>query len=125
MLYPQEDKEMKKLLYAVIYYAFSFLVFVLFFFSSLKFKCRNCEHKEFADNLCIYVNKITHEVDELTQIVPDVISDPSLPRTTDHPCPSCDNRLAVFFQANSQQSEDKMTLYYVCCNTKCTHRWTE
>ena len=33
-----------------------------------------------ADNPCIYVNKITHEVDALTQIVADVIADPTLPR---------------------------------------------
>lgn len=51
-----------------------------------------------ADNQCIYVNKITHEVDELTQIVSDVIHDPTLPRTEDHPCPKCGHREAVFFQ---------------------------
>jgi DNA-directed RNA polymerase II subunit RPB9 len=33
-----------------------------------------------ADSSCIYVNKIMHEVDELTQIVADVIGDPTLPR---------------------------------------------
>ena len=53
----------------------------------IKIKCRNCDHQEFATNPCIYVNKITHEVDELTQIVSDVISDPTLPRTAEHPCP--------------------------------------
>ena len=90
-------------------------------------KCRNCDHQEPADNPCIYVNKITHEVDELTQIVSDVISDPTLSRRRDnsHPCPSCGHTEAVFFQANSAQSDDKMTLYYVCCNPNCCHRWTE
>jgi DNA-directed RNA polymerase subunit M/transcription elongation factor TFIIS len=39
-----------------------------------------------------------HEVDELTQIVPDVIGDPTLPRSEDHPCPKCKHREAVFFQ---------------------------
>lgn len=103
MLYPKEDKERRILLYA----------------------CRNCNHQEEATNPCIYVNKIAHEVDELTQIVSDVIVDPTLPRTSDHPCPRCDNRQAVFFQAHTNQSDDKMTLYYVCCDPKCTHRWTE
>lgn len=69
------------------------------------------------------MNKITHEVNELTQIVADVISDPTLPRTHDHPCPECSNMEAVFFQAYSTKADDKMTLYYVCC--KCTHKWTE
>lgn len=58
MLYPKEDKENKILLYA----------------------CRNCDFKTEADSYCIYVNKIMHEIDELTHIVPDVISDPTLPR---------------------------------------------
>jgi len=40
-----------------------------------------------ADNMCIYVNKIVHEVNELTQIIADVAQDPTLPRTKDHSCP--------------------------------------
>ena len=103
MLYPKEDKKERRLLYS----------------------CRNCDHQEYAENPCIYVNKITHEVDELTQIVSDVISDPTLPRTSEHPCPRCHRTPAVFFQAHSRQCDDKMTLYYVCCNANCTHRWTE
>ncbi|KAL5473110.1 hypothetical protein EMCRGX_G027556 [Ephydatia muelleri] len=65
MLYPKEDKENKKLLYA----------------------CRNCDFSQPATNHCVYVNKITHEVNELTQIVAEVTQDPTLPRTEDHPCP--------------------------------------
>ncbi|CAF0963909.1 unnamed protein product [Adineta steineri] len=103
MLYPKEDKENRILLYA----------------------CRRCQHQQAADNPCIYVNKITHEIDELTQIVTDVISDPTLPRTADHPCPKCRVADAVFFQAQSARSEDRMTLYYVCRNQHCLHRWTE
>ena len=78
MLYPKEDKENKVLMYA----------------------CRNCDYKQIADNNCIYVNKIMHEVDELTNIVADVIGDPTLPRSEDHPCPKCKHREAVFFQVN-------------------------
>lgn len=65
MLYPREDKINKQLLYA----------------------CRNCDYSQPATNSCIYVNKITHEVDEMTQIVADVAQDPTLPRTEDHACP--------------------------------------
>ena len=46
----------------------------------------------------IIVNKIMHEVDELTNIVSDVIGDPTLPRSEEHPCPKCKHREAVFFQ---------------------------
>ena len=34
-----------------------------------------------ADSCCIYVNKIMHEVDAITNIVTDVVSDPTLPRS--------------------------------------------
>ncbi|KAI0978211.1 hypothetical protein GJ496_005591 [Pomphorhynchus laevis] len=103
MLYPKEDKVQKFLMFA----------------------CRNCDYQEPATSACIYVNKIMHEVDELTQIVPDVISDPTLPRTSQHPCPVCKHHDAVFFQAQSGKAEEKMSLYYVCRNTNCLHKWTE
>ncbi|OQV16779.1 DNA-directed RNA polymerase II subunit RPB9 [Hypsibius exemplaris] len=103
MLYPKEDKEARVLLYS----------------------CRNCEFSKQADNSCVYVNKILHKVDELTHIVADVVADPTLPRTDEHPCPKCQTRNAVFFQAQSRRGEEEMRLYYVCCEAKCLHRWTE
>ncbi|XP_014665495.1 PREDICTED: DNA-directed RNA polymerase II subunit RPB9-like [Priapulus caudatus] len=103
MLYAKEDKEGKVLLYA----------------------CRNCDYQQIADNNCIYVNKIMHEVDELTHIVADVIADPTLPRTEDHSCPKCGHKEAVFFQSQTKRGEEGMRLYYVCTNSNCTHRWTE
>lgn len=42
---------------------------------------------------------------ELTQIVSDVVHDPTLPKTEDHPCPVCKGRFAVFFQAQSRRAE--------------------
>jgi len=102
MLYPKEDKDNKILLYA----------------------CRNCDYQQEADNSCIYVNKITHEVNELTQIVTDVVADPTLPRTEDHECPKCGHREAVFFQSQSSKA-DQMRLYYVCTAVNCGNRWTE
>jgi len=62
---------------------------------------------------------------ELTQIVADVISDPTLPRTEEHPCPKCEHHEAVFFQSHSRRADEEMKLYYVCTNSTCTHRWTE
>ncbi|KAL8611114.1 DNA-directed RNA polymerase II subunit RPB9 [Nucella lapillus] len=103
MLYPKEDKENRTLLYA----------------------CRNCDYQQEADNRCIYVNKIMHEVDELTQIVGDVVADPTLPRTDDHPCPKCGTKEAVFFQSHSTKAEEGMRLYYVCTSSNCCNRWTE
>ncbi|OAF71301.1 DNA-directed RNA polymerase II subunit RPB9 [Intoshia linei] len=89
----------------------------------LMFVCRNCHFEEVASNNCVYVNNIKHETDELTQIVPDVISDPSLPRTEEHACPKCKRKEAVFFQSKSLS--EGMRLYYVCCNEECLNKWTE
>jgi len=114
MLYPREDKQNKQLMYA----------------------CRNCDYRQIAENNCIYVNKITHEVDHITNINSDVIGDPTLPRSDTHSCPKCHYRKVVYcpkchyrkvvyFQSDSFKSEDEMKLYYVCCNSECVHRWTE
>ena len=103
MLYPKEDKQLKRLMYS----------------------CRNCDYRQIAENSCIYVNNITHEVDQLTNVNPDVIGDPTLPRSDEKCCPQCHHRKVVYFQSDSFKSEDEMKLYYVCCNSECAHRWTE
>ncbi|KAK2092847.1 DNA-directed RNA polymerase II subunit RPB9 [Saguinus oedipus] len=103
MLYSKEDKENRILLYT----------------------CRNCDYQQEADNSFIYVNKITNEVDELTQIIANVFQDPTLPRTEDHPCQKCGHKEAVFFQSHSARAEDAMRLYYLCTAPHCDHRWTE
>lgn len=61
---------------------------------------------------------------ELTQIVTDVIADPTLPRTDEHFCPKCRHKEAVFFQSQSSKA-DQMRLYYVCTAVNCGNRWTE
>ncbi|KAL6503351.1 DNA-directed RNA polymerases II, IV and V subunit 9B [Orobanche gracilis] len=94
ILYPKEEKEKKILLYA----------------------CRNCDHQfcmgefscgvskthtgamEVADNNCVYRNEILHSVAERTQVLQDVASDPTLPRTKSVRCASCNHGEAVFFQ---------------------------
>ena len=58
-----------------------------------------------ADNPCVYVNKISHDIDELTQIIGDVIVDPTLPRTEDHPCNKCGHKEAVFFQSQTRRAQ--------------------
>ncbi|KAJ3656108.1 hypothetical protein Zmor_015208 [Zophobas morio] len=49
----------------------------------------------------------------LRNIVPDVVTDPALPRSDCHPCPQCDRQDA------SRRAESEMRLmYYVCRNSK-------
>ncbi|KAG5442181.1 hypothetical protein CRM22_011140 [Opisthorchis felineus] len=103
MLYPKEDKRNKRLNYA----------------------CRNCDYTQEADNPCVYINKLEQEVDELALIVPDVVHDPTLPRTEDHKCRNCGKQEAVFFQSQTLKAEENMRLYYVCTNLECLHKWTE
>ncbi|EUB55681.1 DNA-directed RNA polymerase II subunit RPB9 [Echinococcus granulosus] len=103
MLYPKEDKRHKRLMYA----------------------CRNCEFMQPADNPCIYVNRLEQAIDELALIVPDVVHDPTLPRTEEHQCPKCKKQEAVFFQSQTVRAEENMRLYYVCTNLDCLHKWTE
>merc|ERR1712203_1175979 len=103
MLYPKEDKQNRVLLYA----------------------CRNCDFRQLADSSCIYVNRITHEINEMSNINTDVIQDPTMPRSEDHPCPRCRHRESVFFQSDTKKAAADMRLYYVCTNTNCCHRWSE
>uniref|UniRef100_A0A8C4KFL3 Uncharacterized protein n=1 Tax=Dromaius novaehollandiae TaxID=8790 RepID=A0A8C4KFL3_DRONO len=42
--------------------------------------CQNCDYQQEADNRCLYVNKITQQVNKLTQIIKDVSQDLILPR---------------------------------------------
>lgn len=62
---------------------------------------------------------------ELALIVPDVVHDPTLPRTEEHQCPRCKKQEAVFFQSQTVRAEENMRLYYVCTNLDCLYKWTE
>jgi len=103
ILYPKEDKTEKVLLYS----------------------CRNCEHAERAPNSCVYRNEVHHSESERTVILNDVTADPTLPRTKGVKCGKCGHGEAVFFQSTSRQDTEGMTLFFVCCNSECQHRWRE
>ncbi|KAK9182213.1 hypothetical protein WN944_025356 [Citrus x changshan-huyou] len=79
---------------------------------------------EVADNNCVYRNEVHHSVGERTQVLQDVAADPTLPRTKAVRCVKCQHGEAVFFQATSR-GEEGMTLFFVCCNPNCGHRWRE
>ncbi|XP_061976726.1 DNA-directed RNA polymerases II, IV and V subunit 9B-like [Populus nigra] len=101
ILYPKEDKMQKILLYA----------------------CRSCDHQEVAGNNRVYRNEIYHYAAEYTQVLQDVASDPALPRTKSVCCAVCGYGEAVFLQATS--GDEGMTMFYVCCNPNCGHRWRD
>merc|ERR1712227_523230 len=100
MLYPKEDKVNKILLY----------------------QCRNCDFCTEAERPCIYVNKLISNENELLQINPDVIEDPTLPRTNTVNCPKCGFSSACYFQSYSTMKDARMNLFYVC--RSCRFEWT-
>lgn len=103
MLYPKEDKQEKKLLFA----------------------CRNCEHQEDSQSYCIYRHQVMHVTGEETQMVSDVANDPTLPRTRNVACPKCSYQECVYFQSRARRADTTMTLYFVCCNPVCGHRFVQ
>ncbi|KAI8354207.1 polymerase II polypeptide I, 14.5kDa [Blakeslea trispora] len=102
LLYPREDKAQRKLL----------------------FSCRNCPYQEDADSYCVYRHEIVHAPSEQTMMLADLSTDPTLPRTNMQ-CAQCGHPEAVFFQSSSRRADAKMTLFYVCGNKGCGHRWTD
>ncbi|KAI9137110.1 DNA-directed RNA polymerase II subunit RPB9-like protein [Paraphysoderma sedebokerense] len=102
MLYPKEDRGGRRLLYA----------------------CRNCEHQEPAIQHCVFRREILHLSSEQTLVTSDIASDPTLPRTERY-CPNCNYKECAYFQSKSNSKDAKMTLYFICCNKSCGHRWTE
>ncbi|ONM59617.1 DNA-directed RNA polymerase subunit [Zea mays] len=106
MLYPREDKETRTLLYA----------------------CQTCEHEEIATDTCVYKRVIRKPGGEPKDVLKDAATDPSLPRTRSVRCYNCNHPEAAFFQVCTQaptKGEQAMTLYFICCNPSCGHRWRD
>uniref|UniRef100_A0A804PE55 TFIIS-type domain-containing protein n=1 Tax=Zea mays TaxID=4577 RepID=A0A804PE55_MAIZE len=80
--------------------------------------------QEVSDNNYVYRNEVHHTAGERTQVLQDVASDPTLPRTKIVRCNLCAHGEAVFFQA-AARGEEGMTLFFVCCSPDCGHRWRE
>lgn len=83
--------------------------------------------QEVSDNNCVYRNEVLHSVGERTQILQDVASDPTLPRTKTVQCAACGHPEAVFFQVSPAATSNIW-----CCqvisfvNLKKHHNiWTE
>ena len=63
-----------------------------------------CHYVHISNTWCMY-EVIFVLYSELTQIIGDVIADPTLPRTEEHPCPKCTHKESVFFQSHSSKAE--------------------
>ncbi|KAF2003142.1 hypothetical protein P154DRAFT_111380 [Amniculicola lignicola CBS 123094] len=98
LLFPKEDKENHKLLFA----------------------CRTCAFTEDAPSSCVMRHEIASSVGDTAGITQDVATDPTLPRTQ-QPCPACGENEAVFFQSQQRTADTGMRLYYVC--SACGNVW--
>ena len=98
LLYPKEDRERKRLVYA----------------------CRNCEYEVDARDHCVYLHNIHHTSAEATTIIQDVRTDPTLPRSSEVHCPSCDHGEAVFFSLTTSEG---MSLFFQC--VACACKWKD
>jgi DNA-directed RNA polymerase II subunit RPB9 len=106
LLYPKEDRPHRKLLYA----------------------CRNCTFEQEAPGPVVYSRQLIASglLDaSATTATVDLSSDPTYPRASSRPCPSCAYPEALFFQSRSKAKDATMKLYFACCNTACGYRWVE
>mmetsp|Transcript_23611 Transcript_23611/g.30857 ORF Transcript_23611/g.30857 Transcript_23611/m.30857 type:complete len:115 (+) Transcript_23611:228-572(+) len=100
MLYPKEDREARKLMFA----------------------CRNCNYSEYVDEACIYRNEIVKAAETKLDIIPnDIVEDPTLQRSNDAQCQACNNTEAVFLQAEQSAKSESLALIFICC--ACGHKW--
>eukprot|EP00041_Stephanoeca_diplocostata_P009594 m.149148 g.149148 ORF g.149148 m.149148 type:complete len:221 (-) comp17805_c0_seq3:134-796(-) len=93
----------------------------------LQYECKvkDCGYSEFATDTCIYINRMTQDIDTLSLVNSDMASDPTLQHTRGEfdPCPECNSDDAVRFQTLANRDESGMRLYFVCCNKDCGHKW--
>eukprot|EP01117_Protostelium_nocturnum_P007757 TRINITY_DN2777_c0_g1_i2.p1 TRINITY_DN2777_c0_g1~~TRINITY_DN2777_c0_g1_i2.p1 ORF type:complete len:112 (+),score=10.46 TRINITY_DN2777_c0_g1_i2:54-389(+) len=102
MLYPKEDRNSR----------------------TLNYHCRICKKSQKATDNRVYHNEIRHTTDEQTTVIQDLAADPTLPRTSAR-CTKCGHKEAVYFQSSSSKPDEAMTLYFICCNSDCGHKWKE
>ena len=95
----------------------------------LMFKCKHCANKVSVEksekNYCVYQNYVQMEEETNIDAVinSDVIMDPTLPRSREVVCPECGNDEAVYFQVQSKNPDDAMTLLFVCTANGCEKYW--
>ncbi|XP_037927750.1 DNA-directed RNA polymerase II subunit RPB9-like [Teleopsis dalmanni] len=86
----------------------------------LMYICRLCEFEKVAESNCVFINIIKKSVEELTYVNPKILSDPSLPRSDEHPCPKCKYPETTYFPT-TDRGDTRM--FYVCLNLECNFKW--
>lgn len=56
-------------------------------------------------------------------VLPELVEDPTLQRSTVDPCPDCGAQEAVFFQAKQSAKAETLQLIFIC--TDCRRKWKD
>eukprot|EP01055_Gregarina_sp_Pseudo9_P004446 Gregarina_sp_Pseudo_9__4445@NODE_45_length_5109_cov_42_945957_g42_i0_p5_GENE_NODE_45_length_5109_cov_42_945957_g42_i0NODE_45_length_5109_cov_42_945957_g42_i0_p5_ORF_typecomplete_len137_score1_18RNA_POL_M_15KD/PF02150_16/9e11RNA_POL_M_15KD/PF02150_16/4_6e02RNA_POL_M_15KD/PF02150_16/2_6e02TFIIS_C/PF01096_18/1_6e03TFIIS_C/PF01096_18/2_1e02TFIIS_C/PF01096_18/1_1e10zinc_ribbon_10/PF10058_9/2e03zinc_ribbon_10/PF10058_9/4_6zinc_ribbon_10/PF10058_9/1_7e02zinc_ribbon_10/PF10058_9/1_9zfPHDlike/PF15446_6/0 len=87
--------------------------------------CRTCNHVDYANQNDPSENCVESQnynfrsaEDVNSHILPGLDKDPTLPRSAEWQCSSCERKGAVYFQLPERVADDAMTLVYVCVH--CT-----
>ncbi|RYG51895.1 hypothetical protein EON67_02430 [archaeon] len=62
---------------------------------------------------------------QLEQLPTEVLYDPSLMRASHVACAKCGSPGGVIIQGKMEASDDKLTLFIVCSNESCLHKWQQ
>uniref|UniRef100_A0A0G4HA18 TFIIS-type domain-containing protein n=1 Tax=Chromera velia CCMP2878 TaxID=1169474 RepID=A0A0G4HA18_9ALVE len=90
----------------------------------LRYECKSCGMDRPAAPDDVGENTVFRRVIMATAeqdhsvINPEIVEDPTLPRSTNFTCKHCRHRQAVFFQMQTTRSEDAMKLLFVCTNCR-------
>ncbi|RCV39511.1 hypothetical protein SEVIR_8G240100v4 [Setaria viridis] len=86
--------------------------------------CTPAVLQEVSDSNCVYRNVVDHAAGEFTQaLFEDVASDPAPPRARSVRFAACGHGEAFFFFQATVRGEERVSLFFVCCNPSCGHRW--
>mmetsp|Transcript_153470 Transcript_153470/g.491898 ORF Transcript_153470/g.491898 Transcript_153470/m.491898 type:complete len:149 (-) Transcript_153470:141-587(-) len=67
------------------------------------------------EDLCVFRHDVLFVAKESIIVQPDVIFDPTLPRTYDYKCHNCKHNEAVFYRLSETIVSDAMAIIFVCC----------
>ncbi|KAJ0970532.1 hypothetical protein J5N97_018491 [Dioscorea zingiberensis] len=91
----------------------------------LLYACINCNYQEEAEDHCVYRIKINHILGQDSKgEQEDVVAKTTLPITKNVTCSLCNHSEAVFFQ-DVAKGEDSLSLFFICCNPSCGHKWRD
>lgn len=89
--------------------------------------CKACNRKETHDDVTtVYSALISAKASSDTQqleVLKTFAQDPTVPVTTEKPCPKCGKSKVAWFVNPLEKPEEDMSLYFACLEPSCRHVW--